>query len=256
MTPETTAAACKEAINDLGGAFAECPGTLRRARDMKITGWAFFVAGRGGALGDVRPDIVAAALGFIAPEAVAEGWEAARRVLPPDQVAAASLAECRRWGDEHLVHFAGLRRLTELAERAVLAADTTGMPLFAAWRAMTGPDGTVAAKAAVLLHLLREHRCSAHLLAVRASGLSPLEAILAGPDGQAGAVAFGWHPPYPQVGPLVRRRTWAEAVTDRLAGQAFRVLDPMERVELADLLEAALAEHRPARPTRPSLTSG
>ncbi|HYN97453.1 MAG TPA: hypothetical protein VES42_26755 [Pilimelia sp.] len=246
MTPELAAAACKIAVQELGGAFAEDPKTLRRARQLKLSGWAFYVAGRGGALGDVRPDTVAAALGFIAPEAVNDGWDAARRVATPADVAAHNLAECCRWGAEHLGHFGGLERLMELSERVVLAADPAGMPLFAAWRAMPVPEDSPGARAAVLLHLLREHRCGSHLLAVRAAGLTPLEAIIAGPDGEAGAVAFGWQPPYPPLGPLVRRRVWAEAVTDRLAGQAYRVLEPVERVELVGLLDSALAEHKAA----------
>jgi hypothetical protein len=246
VTPEITAAACKLAVQELGGAFTECPKTLRRAREMALSGWAFFVAGRGGALGDVRADTVAAALGFIAPEAVSDGWEAARRVVPPAEVATRSLAECCRWGTERLGAFGGLGRLVELSERAVLAADPAGMPLFAAWRAMPVPHDGAGARAAVLLHLLREHRCGGHLLAVRAAGLSPLEAIISGPDGEAGAVAFGWQPPYPPLGPLIRRRTWAEAVTDRIAGQAFRVLDPVERAEFVGLLDSALAAHRAA----------
>ena len=246
MTPELTAAACKPAVQELGGAFTECPKTLRRAREMSLSGWAFYVAGRGGALGDVRADTLAAALGFIAPEAVNDGWEAARRVAPPPEVAAQSLAECCRWGVEHLGGFGGLRRLVELLERAVLAADPAGMPLFAAWRAMPIPNDQPGARAAVLLHLLHEHWLGVHVVAVRASGLTPLQAIIAGPEGETGAVAFGWQPPYPPIGPLVRRRTWAEAVTDRIAGQAFRVLDPVERAELVGLLESALAAHRAA----------
>ena len=43
------------------------------------------------------------------------------------------------------------------------------------------------------------------LLAVRACGLTPIEAIIAGPDGEEEAVAFGWHPPYPARAPLLRR---------------------------------------------------
>ncbi|HWG98250.1 MAG TPA: hypothetical protein VNV66_02755 [Pilimelia sp.] len=246
MTPELTAAACKAAVNELGGAFTRCPKTLRRARQLGLSGWAFYVAGRGGALGDVRPDTVTAALGFIAPEAVNDGWEVARRISSPAEVAAHSLAECCRWGEEHLTAFGAVRRLVELAERIVLSADPAGLPLFAAWRSMPIPRDGSGARASVLLHLLREHRCGAHLMAVRAAGLSALEAILAGPDGQPGAVAFGWQPPYPPLGPLVRRRLWAEAVTDRIAGQAYAVLEPAERVELHGLLEAALSHHRAA----------
>jgi hypothetical protein len=246
MTPEQAAGAARQAVLELGGAFAEDPRTLRRARQLGLSGWAFFVAGRGGALGDVRSDTVAAALGFIAPEAVSDGWDAARRVLPPPEVAAVHLAECCRWGADHLGGFGLVDRLVDLAQRIVLAADPAGMPLFAAWRAMPVPDGHPGAQAAVLLHLMREHRAGAHLLAVRASGLSPLEAIIAGPEGEAGAVAYGWQPPYPAAGPLLRRRLWAEAVTDRLVAQAYGALEVAERVELAGLLDSVRAAVRRA----------
>ena len=246
MTPEQAAGEARNAVLELGGAFADDPRTLRRARQMGLSGWAFFVAGHGGALGDVRSDTVAAALGFIAPEAVGDGWDGARRVLAPPEVAAVHLAECCRWGVEHLGAFPVLGRLIELTSRIVLAADAAGMPLFAAWRAMPVPDDRPAAHAAVLLHLMREHRGGAYLLAVRASGLTPLEAVIAGPEGEAGAVAYGWQPPYPAAAPLLRKRLWAEAVTDRLVAPAYGALDVDERQELIGLLESARAGLRPA----------
>jgi hypothetical protein len=239
VTPEQAAAAAKHAVLDLGGAFGNDPKTMRRARQIGLTGWAFYVAGRGGALGEVHPDTVAAAMGFIAPEAVRDGWDAARRVASPTEIAAHNLAECCRWGRENLEPFYGLPRMVELAGRVVLAAEIAGMPLFAAWRAMPVPDLSLGARAAALAHLLREHRGAAHLLAVRASGLTPLEAIVAGPEGEAGATAFGWQPPYPAFEPLVRRRSWAEALTDRIAGEAYRVLELDERTELVGLLDGA-----------------
>jgi hypothetical protein len=241
VTPEQTAAAAKRAVLELGGAFAQDPKTLRRARELGLTGWAFYVAGRGGALGEVRPDTAAAALGFIAPEAVKDGWDVARKVTTPLEVAAHTLAECCRWGREYLESFYGLLRLVELAERVVVGADAAAMPLFAAWRAMPIPQDSPGAHAAVLAHLLREHRAGAHLLAVRASGLTALEAIIAGPEGEAGAIAFGWQPPYPAYEPLIRKRAWAEALTDRIAGEAYEVLDIKERLELVDLLDSAAA---------------
>lgn len=239
MTPEQTAAAGKRAILKLGGAFGHDPRTMRKARQLGLTGWAFYVAGRGGALGDVRADTVAAVLGFIAPEAVRDGWEAARKVAPPVDIAAHNLGECCRWGREHLSTLDGLERLVELAERVVVSAEAAGLPLFAAWRAMPVPDDEAGARAAVLAHLLREHRGAAHLLAIRASNLTPLEAIIAGPEKESGAIAFGWQPPYPVIEPLIRRRAWAEALTDRIAGEAYRVLDPAERQELVELMETA-----------------
>jgi hypothetical protein len=239
VTPEQTAARLKSPVLDLGGAFRQDPRTTRKARQLGLTGWAFYVAGRAGALGDVHPDTAAAAMAFIASDAVRDGWEAARKVALPSEVAEQSAAECGRWGRENLESFYALPRLVELLERVVVDADAAGMPLFAAWRAMPVPEHGPGARAAILLHLLREHRCGAHIQAVRASALTPLEAIVAGPDGELGATAFGWQPPYPPFAPLVRKRAWAEALTDRIAGEAYRALEPGERRELVDLLEGA-----------------
>ncbi|MET8836393.1 hypothetical protein ABZV78_21065 [Micromonospora sp. NPDC004540] len=239
MTPEQVAAASKPLVLELGEAFSRCPSTLRRARLLGISGWAFYITGRAGALGDVRAETVAAALGFIAPEAVADGWDAAVRAVPPLEVAGANLAECCRWGATNLGDAPEASRLAALLRRAVDAADGSGMPLFAAWRAMPVDDPAPGARAAVALLLLREHFVGAYLLAVRAAGMTPLEAVLAGPEGDAGAAACGWSPPYPPVGPLVRRRLWAEAVTDRLVSPAFRALGPGEGAELLTLLTAA-----------------
>jgi len=239
VTQEQTAAACRAAIEELGGAFAEDPKTLRRARQLGLTGWAFFVTGRGGVLGDVDPAIVAAAIGLIDDEAVRDGWAAARRVAPPPLIARHHREECCRWGRERLDLFHGVAKLVDLTERVVDAADAAGMPLFAAWRAMPAPEDGPGARAAVLLHLLRDHRAGAYLLAIRAAGLSPLEALLAEPDGEAGAIAFGWQPPYPPPGLALRKLIFAGQLADRIVGQAFAVLDVPERVELVELLTAA-----------------
>ncbi|MFC8300468.1 hypothetical protein [Micromonospora orduensis] len=242
MTPEQVAAASKPVVLDLGDAFSRSPTTLRRARLLGISGWAFYISGRAGALGDVRADTAAAALGFVAPEAVADGWDAAARTVRPIEVAAASFAECCQWGTRQLGPLPETERLSALVERAVGAADASGMPLFAAWRAMPLPENTPGARTAAGLRLLREHFTGAYLLAVRAAGMTPLEAVLAGPEGEAGAVACGWSPPYPPIGPLVRRRLWAEAVTNRLAAPAFAALGPADGAELVELLHRTRAD--------------
>jgi hypothetical protein len=92
------------------------------------------------------------------------------------------------------------------------------------------------------MNLLRHYRAAAHLVAVRATGLTPVEAILTGDDGEAGAVAFGWQPPFPAPGPLMRKRAWAEALTDRIAGETFRGFTTAERQEFVRLVDDA-AEH-------------
>jgi hypothetical protein len=239
VTPEQTATATRLAVHELGGAFAECPKTLRRARQLGLTGWSFYVAGRGGALGDVRPDTVAAALGFIADDAVRDGWDTARRITPPSQIAAQHLAECCRWGRERLDDFPGVNRLVTLAERVVLAADAAGLALFAAWRSMPLPEDGPGARAAALAKLLREYRSGAHLLAIRAGGLTPLEAVIASADGASAAVAYGWQPPFPPIEPLLRRRIRADLITDRIVGEAYQALDIAERIELVRLFDEA-----------------
>src|SRR4051794_18453606 len=140
VTPEQAAAAVKVAVLELGGAFSQDPKTMRKARQLGLTGWAFYVAGRAGALGDVRAETAAAAMGFIATEAVRDGWEAARKVAPPVEIAEHNLCECCRWGRENLESFYGVARFVELAERVLVEADAAGMPLFAAWRAMPIPE--------------------------------------------------------------------------------------------------------------------
>lgn len=248
VTPEQTATSAKAAVRFLGQAFTECPKTLRRARELGLTGWAFFVAGLGAALGDVPVEMVSASIGFIAPEAVRDAWETARETCPISEIASHNLAQCRRWGAEKLEGFGATSRLVELAERAVRAVDPTAMPLFAAWRAVSDVPGAHAvpgeagagAQAAVLMNLLRHQRAGAHLLAVRAAGLTPLQAIAAGPEREAGAIAFGWQPPYPAFAPLLRRWLWAETLTDRISGEAFRDFAPAERKEFVRLARGAM----------------
>ena len=238
MTPEQAAANARPGLAKLVGAFAESPQTLRRARLLGLSGWAYHVSARAGALGDVRPETVTAAIGFIAPEAVTDGWEATAKTSEPMEVATWHLHELCRWGADELAGFPRIGRLLELSRQVVSAVDAAGLPLFAAWRAMPVPDSSPGALAAVQLHLLHEHRMGVQVVAIRASGLNPLEAIIAGPEGETGAVAFGWQPPYPPAGPIVRRLMWAESVADALAGQAFGTLNREERVELNGLLES------------------
>ena len=238
MTPEQAAANAMKGLATIVGAFAESPQTLRRARLLGLSGWAYHVSARAGALGEVRPETVAAAIGFIAPEAVIDGWESTAKSSAPMEVASWHLHELCKWGIEQIGGFPRLGRLLELTGRVVDAVDLSALPLFAAWRAMPVPDQAPGARAAVLLHLLHEHRLGVHLVAVRASGLTPLQAIIAGPEGETGAVAFGWQPPYPSAGPIVRRLMWADSVADALTGQAYAALDMAERIELVGLLES------------------
>jgi len=239
VNPELAAAFAKRSVAQLDTAWSTAARTLRRARQLELSGWAFYVAGRAGVLGDdARAETVAAAIGVIAPDAVQAGWEAARKV-GPSEVAASRLAECAHWGDEHLAPLAGLERMVALAERVVGSADAVALPLFAAGRAAPMPDGDDGARAALLVHLLRELRAGALLLAARACGMSPLELVIAGPEGEEEALTYGWQPPFPARMPLLRRYSYADALADRIVGQAFVCLTQAERGELVAGLDAA-----------------
>jgi hypothetical protein len=241
VTPELAASFAKVPVAQLDTAWSTAARTLRRARQLELSGWAFYVAGRGGVLGDdARAETVTAAIGTIAPDAVRAGWDAARKV-GPSEVAASRLAECARWGDEHLAGLSELDRLVELADRVVEAADAVALPLFAAGRAAPSPDGGAGARAALLAHLLRELRAGALLVAAKACGLSPVELVIAGPAGEEEAITLGWQPPFPARLPLLRRHSFADALADRIAGQAYGTLSAAERGELVAALTAAAA---------------
>lgn len=246
VTPQSAAAAVQRPVRELDIAWSTCPQTLRRARLLELSGWAFYVGGRGGVLGDdARADTVAASIGLISPDAAQAGWDAARKVGPV-VVAACRLAECARWGSENLDPVPGVDRLVTLAARVVDAAEAVAMPIFAAARAVPQPDGTAGAKAALLIHLLQEQRAAATLVATTVCGLTPVEALIAGPDGEEEALTFGWRPPFPARTPLMRRYLYAEAIADRICGRAWTGLTGPERADLVRLLLDAAGHWSPA----------
>ncbi|MBB5870391.1 hypothetical protein F4553_003770 [Allocatelliglobosispora scoriae] len=247
MTPEQAVAASRRSVQALGGAAPTCPKTLQRARELGLSGWAFTIAGRGGVLGEVRPELVAASLGLIAPDAVQAGWESARAIIPPVMVAAEVMTQVRRWGAENLQTTPRVERLAELAKRVVRAADPAGLPLFAAWRAASRPLADPAESAAVGLFLLREYGAGVFLMAARVGGLAPVEALISGRAGEAAAVAYGWQPPFPSPGPLARRRAWVDGATDRIVGRSYGVLTRPERLEWTTLVNAASGAVGPVR---------
>jgi hypothetical protein len=187
-------------------------------------------------LGDVDADVVTAAFGFFRPELVRSLWEEADRVEGARSAARRYAEDCATWGRARLGHLDGMDRLAELAERVVAAADVSGLPLFAGWRAEPLP-GDAPARAYQLLHVMREWRGSVHVVAVAASGLTPVEAILAGSGGDEQATLFGWEAPFPDVTDLADVRRSAEDLTDDLQIAAYETaLDPAERAELAELV--------------------
>jgi len=208
-------------------------------------GFAYYVVGRGGVLGDVDAEVVVSAFGFFAPELVTSLWNAGS-VVEGARAGANRYAEgCVEWGRTRLVGFAGTERLADLITRVVDGADVGGLSLFAGWRAMERPDDA-AGRCYLLLHVLRELRGSVHLLACVASGLTPLDAVLANPNGGVDqAEKFGWSGPFSIGADLVGKFAAAEELTNSLMA---RHLDVLTDDELADLNELVSTAHHTVFP--------
>ncbi|MEZ5264547.1 MAG: hypothetical protein R2755_22830 [Acidimicrobiales bacterium] len=210
-----------------------------------LPGRGFWVVGRCGVLGDVDADVVANAIGFMAPADVRRYWEHRPSDRPARELAT-EYAECAyQWGRGALAGMdeARLRRLDQLGRAVADAALPQLGALFAGWRAMPAPPDAAAA-VTLTLHVLRELRGGAHLLAVLGSGMHPAEAALAAPPPRGGmewARDLGWSGPYPDEVAAGWKRTQADAQTSVLCVPAFEALSGAERAELADLVDEARA---------------
>ncbi len=210
--------------------------TYARGGQLGFDGVDFYVAGRGGALGEVEGPVVAAAFVFFYPPTIVERWDRGRAVMAPAEAASAFASCLDSWADAHLADGIDYGRLAELERMLIAGAPMAGAPLAAAWAGVPEPTE---AKALALhrMNVLREWRGAIHGAAVVASGLDPLEALMVRTPGMVGL--FGWPEPHPD--PTAHQSRWeeAEAATDRTVGRGFDTLEPAERDELVALVLAA-----------------
>jgi hypothetical protein len=235
VTPEQTAAALKQPIGDLGMAFMADPETRARGKALGLRGRPFYYLGRGGALGDVPAAVAVSAFAFAAPEVLTQHWNEGSVVLSPSEAAREYAGCCNDWGRRSLAMLPGLDRTLELLERVADSAEGAGLVLFSGWRAMPRPDD-LPGRLAQVIHVMREHRGSAHAAAVAAIGLGPLEATVAGSYGVLSAKFFEWPEPYPDPEPYKGLWQQAEELTSAAAAAPYAVLNRYERAELTALL--------------------
>ena len=237
MTAADAAAGVAAPIASVGGRFMMWIPALKKGTALGFPkGWYFYAAGRGGVLGDVDADVVAAAFVYFPADVVRERWDTARTVMPPQQAALEYAAACQDWGREHLTGVPDLDRLASLLAIVADNADVAGATLFAGWRALPRP-GDAEGAVAQLLMVMREHRGGMHAMTVLSEGLTPLEAVVVG-GGEGNAKFFSWPEPYPDPEPLREAYDAAEARTTKLASRAYEVLDEFERTELVELVTA------------------
>lgn len=226
-----------------GGAFMLHPEVLGPGKEAGYGGFAYYVVGRGGVLGDVDSRVIASAFGFFSPGIIAKLWADGIKVEGARAGADRYAAACADFGRRRLTDFAGAARLAELIERVTSSADNSGLALFAGWQAQPLPTDA-AGRCYQLLHVLRELRGSVHIVAVVAAGLTPLEAVIANPansspeNGSAAqAERFGWSGPFPDAAGLRAQFDRAETLTNEIMGRFLSVLDDAERTELVGLVE-------------------
>lgn len=219
--------------------------TSTRAAELGLeaAGRGGYAVGRLGVLGDCPPDAVVSAAYFWEPELMRSMVSAGREAMSPAEGAAVYAQICQEWGAERLAGMDGVERLGEILTTVVDAASPLGAPMFVGWRDMPRPTQPGPAHTFQLAQVMRELRFSRHCVAVQATGLTPLEAILSGPAGEWNAKMFGWPKPYPDTSHLAEAREHAEALTDRLHAADLDVLTDAERAELRDLAKAARAHH-------------
>jgi hypothetical protein len=237
MDPVEAASLTAPAIGGLPAGFMLDGATYVRGGELGFDGVDFYVAGRGGALGDVDGLVVAAAFVFFHPASVAERWDRGRAVMAPGQAAAAFAGCLQTWAATHLVDGVDYGRLAELEGKLIAAASVAGAPLFAAWAAAPEPEDDPKALALHRMNVLREWRGAVHGAAVVGSGMEPLDALMVRTPAMAGL--FGWSEPYPDPAPHEGAWAVAEAATNRTVGRAFSALKAAERQELVDLCQAA-----------------
>ncbi len=235
MSSDDLARLTKQAVSTVPSKFMLDGPTYARGAELGFAGADFYVAGRGGVLGDVDADIVTAAFAYFSPDLVREAWERSASVMSRRDAAEAFAACGHEWARTHLasVDSALLLRVAALGGKVVAAASPAAAPVFAGWRHLAVPDDAPAA-ALHVLNALRELRAAYHLGAVLGAGLTALEAFAVSSPGMA--PLFGWAE-LPAVDHLASAWSEAEAATDRAVGRVLGVLDAGE----ADAFVAACA---------------
>jgi hypothetical protein len=237
MDALAAATATASAVSAVGSHFMLDGGTYAKGAGLGFSGLDFYAAGRGGVLGEVDADVVAAAFAFFEPAYVRMQWDQGRSVMPPAQAAGAWASVCADWAEEHVGDDAPVDRLGELLDPVVGAARPACAAIFAGWRALPVPDAPKA-HAVHQMNALRELRHGLHSAAIVAAGLTPHQALSIRTPGMV--PIFGW-PEAADVEGLQPRWDGAEAATDGAIAHAYEALDDAQRDELVDLVGALTA---------------
>ena len=236
MSQTPVIASIGAALDELGGRWMGVP-LIRVGTDLGLAGypWPFYMAGRGGVLGDVDADVVTAAMAFMRPDLVRQAWQTGCDLLSRPEAVFRFIGCAHDWARSAFAKAPSLDRFNQLAGRMVAGFSPVGVPLAAGWRAVSLPDDP-AARAIQLVHVLRELRGGLHIAAILAHGVGLVDAVMA-TEGEMVVGMYGWDPPYPDVEAARAAKAPAEKTTNEMAARTFAVLDDAEVDEFADLAE-------------------
>ena len=230
-------------IGNSGWAYYFAPHTQAKGAELGLVGMEFYVAGRGGPLGDCDGAALASAFGYFNPAVSGGAWESAKAKVSPRVAGKAHLECCAEHGRNKLSDIAGLAAFVAAADAVNNAADPDGLTLYAAIK--TEPlVSDLPGRAMQLVTVLREFRGSAHLLALRAMGIDSKTAHFVKRPNDV--KMFGWtEADAPVIDDDLRARmVAAEELTDKLVAPAYGVLNAQERKDFlagAQAIAAALA---------------
>ncbi len=237
MTPEELVATACPPIAALGGAFYFAPETVAKGKEHGLDGFRFYFVGRGGVLGDTSAEVVRSAFGYFNPGLLAKMWETARAKLSATEAAAIYWEACADFGRAKLAGVDGLEQFVAAADAVIAAAEPAGLTLFAGASQMPLADDPPG-RAMQQIAVLREFRGSAHLLAVRATGLvDAIAHFIKRPDMVEG---FGWKAADTEAITDEDRQKLAaaESLTDQIVLPAYSVLDEAGRQAMVGCLGA------------------
>ena len=243
MTDEELISIVCPIINDNSYKYYFSQSTIDTGKSLGLKGMEFYVAGRGGALGDCDGSVVAAAFGYFNPIIINAAWTLAIAKHPARSIGSVHYECAAVTGREKLSTLPNLAEFVAAMQKVFDAMDPDGLALFAAFKSLPLVED-LPGRAMQLAASLREYRGSAHLVAVRASGVSGIQAhFIKRPKDMKN---FGWsESEYPHVDDETRARmVAAEKLTDALCIAPYSVLNEIERASLvagARAFEAALA---------------
>ena len=165
-------------IGSLGSKYMLDPETMAHGAAAGYpNGFAYYVAGRGGVLGDVDSDVVYSAFMFFERSLIDKLWKAGVAVEGARAAGERYMQSCDSWGSKHFANIGQLELFIAPAEKLVSQIDSSGLSLFAGLRAERLPTEN-AARAYRLITLIRELRGCVHIAACVTHGLTGLEATL------------------------------------------------------------------------------